>query len=105
MTDQQIPLKDITSESSSSLSEPQTFDPSNTTNMTRRKFVKNTSGLSAVSLMGTAALMTNSDDASANVEWAEWFQGNYQQYAEDYKKRKGVEADRPHRIKYRKLTR
>ena len=34
----------------------------------------------------------------------EWFEGNYQQYAEDYKRRKGVEADRPHRIKYRKLT-
>jgi ATP-binding cassette ChvD family protein len=34
----------------------------------------------------------------------EWFAGNYQDYAADYRKRKGVEAERPHRIKYRKLT-
>jgi ATPase subunit of ABC transporter with duplicated ATPase domains len=33
-----------------------------------------------------------------------WFEGNYQAYEEDRKKRMGVEADRPHRIKYRKLT-
>jgi ATP-binding cassette ChvD family protein len=34
-----------------------------------------------------------------------WFAGNYTSYLEDYKKRKGKEADQPHRIKYRKLTR
>jgi ATP-binding cassette ChvD family protein len=34
----------------------------------------------------------------------EWFAGNYQDYEADYKRRKGREADRPHRIKYRKLT-
>ena len=33
--------------------------------------------LSVTSLMGTAALLTNSDDAAANSTWAEWFQGNY----------------------------
>jgi len=32
-----------------------------------------------------------------------WYEGNYQEYAADYKKRKGVEAERPHRIKYRRL--
>ena len=32
-----------------------------------------------------------------------WFEGNYQEYAEDYKKRKGADADTPHRVKYRKL--
>jgi len=32
-----------------------------------------------------------------------WYEGNYQEYAADYKRRKGVEADRPHRIKYRRL--
>ena len=31
--------------------------------------------------------------------------GNYSEYLEDFKKRKGKDADRPHRIKYRKLTR
>ena len=34
----------------------------------------------------------------------EWFAGNWQDYAADYKRRKGHDADRPHRIKYRKLT-
>jgi len=34
-----------------------------------------------------------------------WFQGNYQDYEADRKRRLGAEADRPHRIKYRKLTR
>jgi ATP-binding cassette ChvD family protein len=34
-----------------------------------------------------------------------WFEGNYQDYAADYRKRKGVAVDQPHRIKYRKLTR
>ncbi len=35
----------------------------------------------------------------------EWFEGNYQDYAADYRRRKGIDAERPHRIKYRKLTR
>ncbi len=34
-----------------------------------------------------------------------WFEGNYSEYEEDRKKRLGAEADRPHRIKYRQLTR
>ena len=34
-----------------------------------------------------------------------WFEGNYQSYKEDLHKRKGVDADQPHRIKYRKLVR
>jgi ATP-binding cassette ChvD family protein len=36
---------------------------------------------------------------------AYWFPGSYSEYVEDYHKRKGAEADRPHRITYRKLTR
>ena len=35
----------------------------------------------------------------------EWFQGNYEDYAADFKRRVGRAADQPHRIKYRKLTR
>ena len=34
-----------------------------------------------------------------------WFEGNYEDYEADRKRRLGAEADRPHRIKYRKLTR
>lgn len=34
-----------------------------------------------------------------------WFEGNYQEYSEDLKRRKGVDADQPHRIAYKKLVR
>ena len=34
-----------------------------------------------------------------------WFEGNYQDYEADRKRRLGAAADTPHRIKYRKLTR
>ncbi|MEM9416214.1 MAG: energy-dependent translational throttle protein EttA [Planctomycetota bacterium] len=34
-----------------------------------------------------------------------FFEGNYQMYQADRKKRLGIEADQPHRLKYRKLTR
>jgi len=34
-----------------------------------------------------------------------WFEGNFQAYIEDLKKRKGPDADQPHRIKYKKLVR
>jgi len=35
----------------------------------------------------------------------EFVEGNYSDYAEDRKKRLGVDADQPHRIKFRRLTR
>jgi ATPase subunit of ABC transporter with duplicated ATPase domains len=34
-----------------------------------------------------------------------WFEGNYSDYEKDRKRRLGAEADQPHRIKYRHLTR
>ena len=34
-----------------------------------------------------------------------WYDGNYSQYAESYRERKGIDAERPSRISYRKLTR
>jgi len=34
-----------------------------------------------------------------------WFEGNYEAYKEDFKRRKGVDADQPHRVAYRKLVR
>ncbi|MGH8180245.1 MAG: energy-dependent translational throttle protein EttA, partial [Steroidobacteraceae bacterium] len=34
-----------------------------------------------------------------------WFEGNYQEYVEDFKRRKGEEAAQPHRIRYKPLTR
>ncbi|HSM17229.1 MAG TPA: energy-dependent translational throttle protein EttA [Gemmatimonadales bacterium] len=33
-----------------------------------------------------------------------WFEGNYQDYAADYKRRKGADVDQPHRIKYKRLV-
>ena len=34
-----------------------------------------------------------------------WHEGNYQSYIEDLKKRKGPDADQPHRVAYKKLVR
>ena len=34
-----------------------------------------------------------------------WFEGNYSEYEDNKKKRLGIEADQPHRIKYHSLTR
>ena len=34
-----------------------------------------------------------------------WFEGNYQEYSADLHRRKGVDADQPHRIQYKKLIR
>ncbi len=36
---------------------------------------------------------------------AVWFEGNYSDYEADRRKRLGAQADQPHRIKYRQLTR
>ncbi len=33
-----------------------------------------------------------------------WFEGNYQEYVEDHKKRKGDDAAQPHRIRYKPLA-
>ena len=37
--------------------------------------------------------------------YVHWFNGNFSSYQEDLRRRKGKEADQPHRIKYRKLAR
>ncbi len=37
--------------------------------------------------------------------YVHWFSGNYSSYIEDLHRRKGKDADQPHRIKYRKLSR
>ncbi len=33
----------------------------------------------------------------------EWFEGNYQDYEADYKRRKGAAADQPHRVRFKRL--
>jgi energy-dependent translational throttle protein EttA len=37
--------------------------------------------------------------------YVHWFNGNYSSYMEDYHRRRGKDADQPHRLKYRKLAR
>jgi ATPase subunit of ABC transporter with duplicated ATPase domains len=34
-----------------------------------------------------------------------WFEGNYQAYEQDRKRRLGDDADRPHRVRFKKLVR
>ena len=34
-----------------------------------------------------------------------WFEGNFKEYDADFRRRKGAEADTPHRVAYRKLVR
>jgi ATPase subunit of ABC transporter with duplicated ATPase domains len=35
----------------------------------------------------------------------EWFEGNFQDYEDDKKRRLGINADTPHRIKYKRFAR
>ena len=35
----------------------------------------------------------------------EWFEGNYEEYEADKKRRLGAEAEQPHRVKYKPLVR
>jgi hypothetical protein len=35
----------------------------------------------------------------------EWFEGNFQEYEADKKRRLGIDADQPHRIKYKRFKR
>ena len=44
-------------------------------------------------------------DSVITTFWRAWFEGNYQAYIDDLKKRKGPDADQPHRVTYRKLVR
>jgi hypothetical protein len=40
-----------------------------------------------------------------NKAEATWFEGNFKEYDADLKRRKGADAETPHRIAYRKLVR
>ena len=68
----------------------------------RRGFLKEMGGLSIASLMGTAALLTNSDDAQAKTEWAEWFQGNYRLMTDEEKAQAKARLERRYSQEYGK---
>jgi molybdopterin-containing oxidoreductase family iron-sulfur binding subunit len=59
--------------------------PEGTISSSRRGFLKDAGSLGVASLLGAAALLTNSDDAQAKMEWAEWFQGNYRLMTDEEK--------------------
>ncbi|MDP6377579.1 MAG: 4Fe-4S dicluster domain-containing protein [Pseudomonadales bacterium] len=104
MTERTIPLTNITDDlpcdSAVEVCTPGEGKPES--GITRRKFVKNTSGMSAASLLGTAALMTNSDDAHATSEWAEWFQGNYRLMSDEEKQEAVDRLERRYSAEYGK---
>ncbi|MBK7416512.1 MAG: hypothetical protein IPJ38_16910 [Dechloromonas sp.] len=68
---------DSTQVPTSCAAQPASADPaacaSSAAKASRRNFLKAGGMLSLSSLMGTAALMTQSDDAHAAAEWAEHF--------------------------------
>ncbi len=58
--------------------------------------------LSMSSLMGTAALMTQSDDAHAAIEWAEHFQKNYRLMTQEEKAEAKARLERRYSGEYGK---
>ena len=70
--------------------------------ISRRGFVKSAGGLSASSLLGTAALMTHSDETQANTDWAEWFQGNYRLMTQEEKDEACARLERRYSDEYGK---
>lgn len=82
MTQKVIPIAETSCKCSSasecsSPTQVQAESEDSSSESSRREFLKTGGMLSVSSLMGTAALMTHSDDAKAMTEWAEHFQGNY----------------------------
>ena len=68
----------------------------------RRDFLKASGMLSLPSLMGMAALMTQSSNAEATVEWAEHFQKNYRLMSPQEKDEARLRLERRHSGEYGK---
>ncbi len=105
MTDKKIPVKQPANQQACSGnpgSSQACHAPDDNISASRRGFVKNMGGLTATSLMGTAALLTNSDDAQANTEWAEWFQGNYRLMTDGEKAKAVARLERRYSSEYSK---
>jgi hypothetical protein len=69
---------------------------------TRRDFLRAGGMLSMSSLMGTAALMTQSDNANAATEWAEHFQKNYRLMTPEEKNEARLRLERRYSDEYGK---
>ena len=82
---------------------PASADPAKAALTTsRRSFLKSSGMLSLSSLMGTAALMTQSDEAKAAVEWAEHFQKNYRLMTDQEKAEARARLERRYSAEYGK---
>jgi len=82
-----------------------TQKPDKTVSSSRRSFLTKAATattLSVTSLMGTAALLTNSDDAAANSTWAEWFQGNYRLMTDAEKKQARTRLEKRYSAEFHK---
>ena len=60
---------------------------------------------SSATTAGSSTASPRTSSRSRATAQVVWFEGNYQDYEADRKRRLGTAADQPHRIKYRKLTR
>jgi molybdopterin-containing oxidoreductase family iron-sulfur binding subunit len=76
--------------------------PEGTVSSSRRGFLKDAGGLGIASLMGAAALLTNSDDAQAKTEWAEMFQKNYRLMTDEEKAQAKARLERRYSQEYGK---
>ena len=57
------------------------------------------------SARGQGCAAFSESDASPPLGTPGWYEGSYGSYIGDLKKRKGADADQPHRIAYKKLVR
>lgn len=83
--------------------QPASADPSKAApTTTRRDFLKSSGMLSLSSLVGTGALMAQSDDAHAAVEWAEHFQKNYRLMTDKEKAESRARLEKRYSAEYSK---
>ena len=83
--------------------QPASADPAaNELKTTRRDFLRAGGMLSLSSLMGTAALMTQSDDANAAVEWGEHFPKHYRLMTTEEKNEARLRLERRYSDEYGK---
>jgi Fe-S-cluster-containing dehydrogenase component len=71
---------------------------------TRRDFLKKSGTIGAAALAGAAGLLTDTDDAQANVSWAEWFQKNYRLMTDEEKKEAVRRLEKRYDRRYKKKT-
>ncbi|HJP50763.1 MAG TPA: 4Fe-4S dicluster domain-containing protein [Pseudomonadales bacterium] len=109
MSDTKIPLVDITTRAThenNSVSEWRPADDDvnvdKPSSPSRRKFIKKSAGVTTASLIGTAALVTGSDNVQANTSWAEHFQGNYRLMSDEEKAEAIDRLEKRYSLEYEK---